>query len=90
MSIHFDLLELQLLLEYNIAELLSQYNFSGLSISTLRIPVTKFCNHIPRFDASKHATNYVAIMKEVTKGCLKLFHEIGHPATRKMWPDMDR
>jgi len=43
MSMYFDLDELPLLLEYKTADLLSQYNFSGLSVS-LRMcsPVTNF------------------------------------------------
>jgi hypothetical protein len=42
-----DFDELLLLLEYNTAELLSQYNLSGnLIVSTMRSPVTKFLSHI--------------------------------------------
>ena len=48
MSMCFDLVDLLLLLEYNIADLLSQYNLIGLSMfSTIFSPVTKFLSHIP-------------------------------------------
>jgi hypothetical protein len=58
MSICLDFNEL-LLLEYNIVELLSQYNLSGnLIVSTIRSPVTKFFSYIPWFDASKHAMSF--------------------------------
>ena len=44
----FYLDELFLLLEYKTIDLLSQYNFNALSIfPNMRIPVTKFHNHIP-------------------------------------------
>ncbi|CAL0309363.1 unnamed protein product [Lupinus luteus] len=47
MSICFDFVELLLLLENNTTDLLSQYNFSGLSIpSTFRSPMTKFLSHV--------------------------------------------
>jgi len=52
MSMYLDLDEL-LLLEYITADLLSQYNFSGLSIPLrMRSPVTKFHSHNPWLDAS--------------------------------------
>ncbi|CAL0323567.1 unnamed protein product [Lupinus luteus] len=47
MSMCLDFAELLFLLENNTADLLSQYNFSGLSIpSTIRRPVTKFLSHV--------------------------------------------
>lgn len=48
MSMCFDLDELMLLLKYRTAELLSQYNFSGLfTLFKIYSPMTKFRSHIP-------------------------------------------
>ena len=52
MSMYLDLDELLLLLEYKTADLLSQYNFSGLLISLrMRSLVIKFGSHNPWLDA---------------------------------------
>ena len=78
MSLCFDLVELLLLLEYNIADLLSQNNFNSLQIpSKMRIPVSKFFSHISRLDASKHATNSTAMVEEAISALL--LHEIAPP-----------
>ena len=81
MSMYLDFDELRLLFAYSTAELLSQYNFSGLSIdSTIRSLVTKLRSHTPWFDASWHATNSAAIVEDATSDYLALFHEIAPPA----------
>jgi hypothetical protein len=68
--------EFLLLLEYNTAELLSQYNLSdNLIVSTIRNPVTKFLSHISWFDALKHAMNIM--------DCIALLQKIAPPANIK-------
>jgi hypothetical protein len=73
MSICLDFDELLLLLEYNTAELLSQYNLSGnLIVSTIRSPVIKFLSHISWFDVSKYAMNSAAMVEEAIMVCFVL------------------
>jgi hypothetical protein len=85
MSICLDFDELLLLLEYNTAELLSQYNLSSnLIVSIIRSPVIKFVSHIPWFDASKHAMNLAGMVEETIMDCFALLQEIVSPANIKI------
>jgi hypothetical protein len=85
MPICLDFDELLLLLEYNTAELLSQYNLSGnLIVFIIRSPVIKFFSHIPWFDASKHAINLAAMVEELIMDCFALLQEIAPPSNIKI------
>jgi hypothetical protein len=81
MPICLDFDELMLLLEYNTAELLSQYN---LIVFIIRSPVTKFFSHIPWFDASKHAINLAVMVEEPIMDCFALLQEIAPPSNIKI------
>ena len=77
--------EILLLLEYRTTNLLSQSNFSGLSMfPNKHSPVTKFHNHIPWLNASKHAINSASMVEVATSFCLTLFHEMTLPTNKKM------
>ena len=74
MSIYFDFVKFLLLLEYSTADLLSQNNVSGLSISSIISNlVTKYRNNIPWLDASWHVINFAIMVKEAMSVCLALF-----------------
>jgi hypothetical protein len=46
--------------------------------------MTKFRNHIPWFDASKHAINSAAMVEDAIIDCLALFQEMTPLANIKM------
>ena len=84
MSMCFDFEELLLLLEYNTVELLSQYNFNGLSIAfTTPSLVTKFRSHIPWLEASYQDINYADIVEEAISVYLALLQDITPPVSMK-------